>query len=155
MGYDVIGWSRHPSAVPDVATASGEAALDGVLGSADIVVNLLPLTSATRGFFDAARLLRLRRGASLVNLGRGGHVVDADLLDALDSGHLRHAVLDVFAAEPLPPEHRYWSHPRVTVLPHIAAQTDPRSAAQVVAANVRALREGRPIAHLVDRERGY
>ena len=155
LGYDVIGWSRQPSAAADIATASGEAALDGVLGGADIVVNLLPLTPATRGFFDAARLLRLRSGASLVNLGRGGHVVDADLLAALDSGRLRHAVLDVFAAEPLPSDHRYWSHPRVTVLPHIAAQTDPRSAAQVVAANVRALREGRPIAHRVDRTRGY
>ena len=154
-GYDVVGWSRRASDVPDISTASGEAALDSVLGSADIVVNLLPLTPATRSFFDAARLLRMRSGAGLVNLGRGGHIVDADLLAALDSGHLRHAVLDVFATEPLPRDHRYWSHPRVTVLPHIAAQTDPRSAAHVVAANVRALREDRPIAHLVDRARGY
>ncbi|MEO6407370.1 MAG: glyoxylate/hydroxypyruvate reductase A [Burkholderiaceae bacterium] len=154
-GFAVTGWSRRAHPADDFTTASGAAALDGVLGRADIVVNLLPLTPATRGFFDAARLARLPRGASLVNLGRGGHVVDADLLAALDRDHLRHAVLDVFHTEPLPPEHRYWTHPRVTVLPHVAAQTDPRSAAQIVAANVRALREGRPIEHLVDRSSGY
>ena len=90
-----------------------------------------------------------------MNLARGAHVVDADLLAALDGGHLRHAVLDVFHAEPLPAGHPYWTHPRVTVLPHAAAATDPRSAAAVAAANLRAARDGRPIAHLVDRERSY
>jgi glyoxylate/hydroxypyruvate reductase A len=90
-----------------------------------------------------------------VNLARGAHVVEADLLAALDSGHLHRAVLDVFATEPLPVAHAFWSHPRVTVLPHVAAQTDPRSAAVVVAANVAALRRGLPISHRVDRARGY
>ena len=126
-----------------------------MLARAHIVVNLLPLTPATRGLFDARLFARCRRGASLVNLARGAHVVDADLLGALDSGHLHHAVLDVFQTEPLPADHPFWSHPRVTVLPHAAAQTDPRSAAAVAAANVRALRAGRPIAHEVDRARGY
>ncbi|MEO7152669.1 MAG: glyoxylate/hydroxypyruvate reductase A [Burkholderiaceae bacterium] len=154
LGYAVTGWSRHARPADDHATASGEAALDDLLAKADIVVNLLPLTPATRDFFDAARLSRLQPGASLINLGRGGHVVDADLLAALDRGHLRHAVLDVYRTEPLPLGHRYWTHPRVTVLPHVAAQTDPRSAAQVVATNVRALREGRPIAHRIDLARG-
>ena len=155
LGYAVTGWSRSAHVDAGFASTHGEAALDALLSQADIAINLLPLTPATRDFFDAARLARMPRGASLVNLGRGGHVVDADLLAALDRGHLRHAVLDVFRTEPLPPEHRYWTHPRVTVLPHIAAQTDPRSAAQIVAANIRALREGRPIAHLVDRAAGY
>jgi glyoxylate/hydroxypyruvate reductase A len=82
-------------------------------------------------------------------------VVEADLLAALDSGHLRHAVLDVFATEPLPAGHAFWSHPLVTVLPHVAAWTDPRSASRVAVANLRALRDGQPIAYLVDRERGY
>lgn len=154
-GYRVTGWSQREAALPGVSTCAGAAALPGVLGSADVVINLLPLTPDTRGFFDAARLAQLRAGASIVNLARGAHVVDAALLHALEGGHLRHAVLDVFEHEPLPAGHPYWSHPRVTVLPHIAAQTDPRSAAAVAAANVRALREGRAPLHLVDRRRGY
>jgi glyoxylate/hydroxypyruvate reductase A len=90
-----------------------------------------------------------------VNLARGAHVVEADLLAALDSGRLRHAVLDVFAVEPLPAGHAFWSHPSVTVLPHVAAPTDPRSAALIAARNVLALRDRRPLANLVDRARGY
>ena len=154
-GYPVTGWSRRPGGEPGFATASGDAALAGVLGASDIVINLLPLTPATRALFNAANLARLPRGASLVNLARGAHVVDADLLEALDGGHLSHAVLDVFHTEPLAVEHPFWTHPRITVLPHIAAQTDPRSAVQVVARNVAALRAGRAIAHRVDRATGY
>jgi glyoxylate/hydroxypyruvate reductase len=125
------------------------------LPQADVVLNLLPLTPATRGLVDARFLAALPPGASLVNLARGGHVVEADLLAALDTGRLRHAVLDVFATEPLPAGHPFWTHPRVTVLPHVAAATDPRSAAAVVAANLRALAAGAPLAHRVGRERGY
>ena len=125
------------------------------LAGAQIGVNLLPLTPATTGLFNAATLGRMASGASLVNLARGAHVVEADLLSALASGHIAHAVLDVFHAEPLPPTHAFWSHPRVTVLPHVAAPTDPRSASRVVAGNVLALREGRELMHLVDRTQGY
>lgn len=125
------------------------------LAQAAVVVNLLPLTPATRGLIDASMLAAMRPGASLVNLARGAHVVDAALLAALDAGHLRHAVLDVFHAEPLPREHRFWSHPKVSVLPHVAAATDARSAAAIAAANVKRLRAGAPLAHLVDRSRGY
>jgi len=142
-GFPVTGWH----------TRSGP--LDAVLAEADIVINLLPLTPATRGLFDARRLAAMRAGASLVNLARGAHVVDADLLAALDSGHLQRAVLDVFQTEPLPAGHAFWSHPRITVLPHVAAPTDPRSAAAIVAANVQRLRAGQPIEHVVDRSRGY
>src|SRR5262249_54771259 len=110
---------------------------------------------ATRGFFAAPTFARMRRGAALVNLARGGHVVDADLLAALDAGQLGHAVLDVFAQEPLPSDHAYWRHPRATVLPHVAALTAARSAASIAAANLRSLQEGRPLANLVDRARGY
>jgi len=120
-----------------------------------IVINLLPLTAATRGLLDAHFFAALPAGASVVNLARGAHLVDVDLLAALDSGHLAHAVLDVFHTEPLPAGHAYWSHPKVSVLPHVAAQTDPASASQVVAANVVALFDGRPLAHLVDRQRAY
>ncbi len=155
QGYRVLGWSARPQALDGVETHAGDETLDGVLAQADVVVNLLPLTPATRGLFDAARLARMKPGAGLVNLARGAHVVEADLLAALDAGQLRQAVLDVFATEPLPAGHPFWSHPRVAVLPHAAAQTDPRSAARVVADNLRALRDGRPLAHRVDRARGY
>jgi glyoxylate/hydroxypyruvate reductase A len=155
LGYAVTGWSAHPHAADGVTTLAGAATLPGALAAADIVVNLLPLTDATRGLFDATRLAQMRPGASLVNLARGGHVVEADLLAALDSGHLHHAVLDVFQAEPLPPAHAFWSHPCVTLWPHAAAQTDLRSAVAVVAANVEAVRRGQAPAHLVDRSRGY
>lgn len=142
LGYRLAPWHRGVDLAPLQAMA-------------DIVVNLLPLTPATRGLLDARFFAALRPGAALVNLARGGHVVEADLLAALDRDHLRHAVLDVFATEPLPAGHAFWSHPKVTVLPHVAAWTDPRSASRVAVANLRALRDGQPIAHLVDRERGY
>lgn len=154
-GYSVAGWSAGPHTLPGVSTHSGEQALAQVLAGAQIVVNLLPLTPATQGLFNATTFASMAHGASLVNLARGGHVVESDLLAALDSGRLQHAVLDVFSVEPLPSGHPFWSHPRVTVLPHVAALTDLRSAAAVAARNVRALREGRPIEHLVDRVRGY
>ncbi len=142
LGYRLATWHR-----------GAELAL--LQAAADIVVNLLPLTPATRGLLDARFFAALKPGAALVNLARGGHVVEADLLAALDGGRLRHAVLDVFATEPLPVGHAFWAHPKVTVLPHVAAWTDPRSASRVAAANLRALRDGLPVAHLVDRERGY
>jgi glyoxylate/hydroxypyruvate reductase A len=159
QGYRVSGWSLRPR--PDtldldgLVCHAGASALSELQVKSDIVINLLPLTAATHGLLDAGFFAALPRGAGLVNLARGAHVVDADLLAALDRGHLAHAVLDVFHTEPLPSDHRYWSHPNVTLLPHVAAQTDPSSASQVVAANVRSLLEGRPLAHLVQRERGY
>lgn len=154
LGYQVSGWSTRATQIEGVHTGSGDE-LAPLLASADTVINLLPLTSLTRGLFDAARLSTMKRGATLVNLARGAHVVEDDLLAALDSRQIGHAVLDVFNLEPLPVEHAFWRHPHVTVLPHTAAQTDPRSAAQVVAANLRALREGKALAHLVERRKGY
>ncbi len=154
-GYPVRGWSARQAAIDGVIALAGEAALPHVLASARIVVNLLPLTHATRGFFNHGRFAQMPRGANLVNLARGAHVVEADLLAALASGRIAHAVLDVFGTEPLPAGHPFWAHPQVTVLPHVAALTDARSAAQVVARNVQALRQGLPLDHLVDRARGY
>jgi glyoxylate/hydroxypyruvate reductase A len=155
QGYRVTGWSRSAAQAEGLSTTHGGTALEPLLRAADVVVNLLPLTEATRGLFDARRLAWLKKTAGLVNLARGAHVVDADLLAALDAGALRHAVLDVFSTEPLPADHRYWSHPRVTVLPHAAALTDARSAAAVAAANVLRFRRGEVPQHLVDRTRGY
>ncbi len=157
QGYRVRGWSLRPrTPAPDaIECANGADALAALLRRSDIVINLLPLTAATTGLLDARFFAAMPSGAGVVNLARGAHVIDADLLAALDSGQLQHAVLDVFHNEPLPTDHPFWAHPRVSVLPHVAAQTDPGSAAQVVAANVRALFEGLPIAHRVQRERGY
>ena len=155
LGYRVGGWSARPQQVDGIAASAGWAALPAALGGADVVVNLLPLTDDTRGLFDRTRLAQMRAGASLVNLARGAHVVEKDLLVALNEGRLAHAVLDVFDNEPLPATHVFWFHPHITVWPHAAAQTDLRSAAAVVAANVEAVRRGEPAAHCVDRLRGY
>jgi glyoxylate/hydroxypyruvate reductase A len=159
QGYPVTAWRRDagqvPASLPGVQVATGEAALLAALAQTQVVINLLPLTSETRGILCAQLLSRLPTGAGLVNLARGAHMVEADVMAALDSGRLGHAVLDVFATEPLPTDHPFWRHPRVTVLPHAAAMTDARSAAQVVARNVDALATGRPLAHLVARYRGY
>ena len=155
-GYRVLGWSRGvANAMEGVQVHAGTGALPQVLAQSQVVINLLPLTPETRGLFNAEMFARMPRGASLVNLARGAHVVEADLLAALASGHLQHAVLDVFTTEPLPLGAAFWSHPAVTVLPHIAAPTDPRTAAVVAARNIKALREGRPLQHLADRARGY
>jgi glyoxylate/hydroxypyruvate reductase len=143
QGYPVEHWRRDGTP------------LASRLAQAQVVVNLLPLTPNTRGLLDHRFFSLLPKGSSVVNLARGAHVVDADLLAALDTGQLRRAVLDVFNTEPLPVHHRYWKHPQVTVLPHAAAMTDERSAAKVVAANLLALWAGRPLQHLVDRGRGY
>lgn len=144
-GYAATGWRR----------SDGEAALPPLLAATDVLINLLPLTPQTAGLLAAPLFDRLPHGAAIVNLARGGHLVEADLLAALDSGRIGHAVLDVFGTEPLPPSHAFWAHPRITVLPHVAAQTDARSAAAIAAGNLAALREGRPLQHLVDRQRGY
>ena len=143
VGYPVTGWRRDGQP------------LAPLLAQAQVVINLLPLTPATRGLMNAGFFAALPRGAGVVNLARGAHVVDADLLAALGSGQVGHAVLDVFHSEPLPEAHPYWQHPQVTVLPHAAAATDARSAAVVAAANVRAVLAGRPLANLVERQRGY
>ncbi len=157
LGYAVSGWSTttRPAQQDGVKGLQGEVALAEGLAAADTVINLLPLTESTRGFFNAARFAQMKRGASLVNLARGAHVIEADLLAALETRQLGHAVLDVFTVEPLPAEHAFWRHAHITVLPHTAAQTDPRSACAVVAANLQALRSGQALAHRVERQRGY
>ena len=156
LGFPVTGWSRSPGvADPGVTRIAGDAALWQALPRSRVLINLLPLTPQTTGMLDTRLFAALPRGAGVVNLARGRHVVDADLLAALASGQVGHAVLDVFHAEPLPSDHPYWTHEHVTLLPHVAAQTDERSAAAVVATNLRALRDGRPLQHRVDRDRGY
>ena len=125
------------------------------LEGAGILISLLPDTPGTRDLLDAGTLALLPSGATIINPGRGTLIVEADLLAALDRGQVGLAVLDVFQTEPLPPAHAFWSHPRVIVTPHIAAETRPSTAAPVVAENLRRAMDGRALLHLVDRARGY
>lgn len=156
LGFPVTGWSRTPLVEPRLArTLSGEDGLTEALRDAEIVVLLLPLTPGTENLMDAMRLALPPRGFVLLNAGRGALLDDAALLDALDAGQVGHATLDVFRQEPLPPDHPFWAHPRVTVTPHVAAATRPGSAARVIAENIRRGEAGEPLLHLVDRSAGY
>lgn len=155
LGFDVAGWSRRPKEDLGFPAASGEAGLAEVLDRSEILVLLLPATPATEGLLDAARLARLPVGAVVVNPGRGSLIDDDALLAALDAGLLGHATLDVFRQEPLPPEHPFWAHPKVTVTPHVASATRPETAAEVVAENLRRSEAGEALLHLVDRAQGY
>jgi glyoxylate/hydroxypyruvate reductase A len=155
LGFDCAGWSRSQHAVDGVQCFAGADTLDAFLARSDILVCLLPLTDATRGFLDARLFARLPRGAALVHAGRGPHLVAGDLLAALDSGHLAEAVLDVTDPEPLPPTDPLWSHERVRITPHIASMTVAATAARVVLDNLRRFARGEPLIGLVDRSRGY
>lgn len=155
LNFRVAGWSRRPAGLSGIACHSGTDGLAAVLGAADIVVTLLPDTPATANLLDADRLTAMKRGAVLINPGRGTLIDDAALLKALDSGHLAHATLDVFRTEPLPAEHPFWHHPKVTVTPHIAAASRPDTTGPVIAANVGRAMRGAPLLHEVDRAAGY
>jgi glyoxylate/hydroxypyruvate reductase A len=155
LGFPTMGWSRTAKTVPGVETLHGRDSLPGFLGRASILVNVLPLTRETRGLLDRKAFAALPRGAFVINMGRGGHVVDEDLLAALDSGHLAGAALDVFNTEPLPPAHPYWTHPKVHITPHMAGYTNPRTASPAVIENIRRLRAGQPLIHTVDPKTGY
>ena len=155
LGFPVTGWSRRPSALAGARCLHGPEGLDQALAGAEGVVLLLPKTPQTENTLDARRLRLLAPGAFVVNPGRGALIDDAALLEALDRGQLGAATLDVFRQEPLPPDHPFWAHPKVTVTPHIAAFTRPATAARVIAENVRRGEAGQPFLHLVDRTAGY
>lgn len=155
LGFPVRGWSRSGVAMPGVAAHAGRDGLAAALDGAAFLVNLLPLTPETRGILDRDVFARLAPGAGVINFGRGAHLVEADLWQALDAGRVAHAVLDVFTQEPLPADHPAWARPDVTVLPHVAAPTDQAAAAAVVAASVAAFRSTGQVPAGVDRTRGY
>jgi glyoxylate/hydroxypyruvate reductase A len=154
-GFAVRGWSRTPRDLAGVATYAGPAGLRPFLAGSDILVCLLPLTAETEGILAAPLFAGLPAGARLINVARGRHLVEADLLAALDRGHLAHATLDVFREEPLPAGHPFWRHPRIRVTPHVASYSDPASGADLVVENLRRLDAGLPLLHQVDRQRGY
>jgi glyoxylate/hydroxypyruvate reductase A len=155
LGFDVMGWSRRPKTVDGITCYHGADGLVQVLSRAQIVVTLLPATAETENLLNAETLALLPRGAAIINPGRGRLIDDDALLAALGSGQVGDATLDVFRVEPLPQAHPYWSHPRVTVTPHIAAETRPETSALLVAENIRRLLDGRPLLHQVDRQAGY
>lgn len=155
FGFSCAGWSRSPQRIEGVACHAGAEELPAFLARTDILVCLLPLTDDTRGILSRPLFDRLPPGATVINVGRGGHLVQDDLLQALDDGRVGHAILDVCDPEPLPAGHPFWTHPGVTLTPHIASMTQPETAVEVVFDNLRRHREGLPLIGLVDRTRGY
>jgi len=155
LGFPVHGWSRSPKQIDGVTTHHGDAGLMQMLGQVRYLVCVLPLTDATRGIINAKTLSAMPPQSYVVNIGRGGHVVDDDLLSALASGQISGAFLDVFNTEPLPPEHPYWSHPNVWTTPHIAGELVPRSCARSVVRNIRRHLAGEPLENLLDLDAGY
>ena len=153
--FPVRGWSRSPKAIAGVQCFQGPAQLQDFLAASRIVVCLLPLTPETDSILSASNLAVMRPGGYLINVARGAHVVDADLLAALDSGHLAGATLDVFRTEPLPADHPFWAHPRITVTPHTSARTLRSESVAQIARKIAALQSGQGVAGLVDAGRGY
>ena len=155
FGFSVRCWSRSAKQIDGVQSFAGEAQRAAFLDGVKLLINLLPNTPETVGILNRELFAQLSAGAYLINIARGAHLVEADLLAALEQGQLAAATLDVFAREPLPQDHPFWRHPRVTITPHIAAITLPQQAMDQIAANIRALEAGHAPAGVVDRQRGY
>ena len=154
-GFNLRGWNRSLREMDGVESFAGPDQLQPFLAGCDVLICLLPLTPATRGILNRELFSLLPAGAALINVGRGPHLVEADLLEALDSGRLSRAILDVTEPEPLPAEHPFWGHPRVFLTPHVASMTQPESAAPILLENVRRHQRGEPLADVIDRSRGY
>lgn len=155
FGFRLAGWSRTPKSITGVTCFHGSGGLDEFLAGTDILVCLLPLTPETTGILNADAFATLPAGAVVINVGRGGQLVEKDLLAALDSGQITGATLDVFQQEPLPEDHPFWEHPRVFMTPHVASMTIPQSAVRAVVANIQRLESGEALQHVVDLRRGY
>ncbi len=155
LEFDVAGWSRTQKTLPGVESFHGEAGLGRFLARTEILVCLLPLTPETEDILNAGLFAGLPHGASVINVARGSHLIEEDLLAALESGQIAEATLDVFRTEPLPPDHPFWTHPRVTVTPHNASITDPDSGARRIAEIIGQFRRGEPLPNVVDPAAGY
>lgn len=155
LRFDVAGWSRTPRAVDGVTCFHGPDGLREILARSEIIVTILPSTAATRHLLNAETLALTPKGACVINPGRGPLIDDDALLAALDSGQIGHATLDVFDREPLPEDHPYWAHPKVTVTPHIAAVTRADMAARVIVEQIGRMIRGEPMQNIVDRGLGY
>ena len=155
FGFPLRGWSRGAKEIPGVRCFSGAEGLDDFLRGTRVLVCMLPLTPETSNLLDRAHLSLLPEGAYLINVARGAHVAEPDLLTLIRSGRIAGATLDVFRNEPLPPPHPFWDEPRITITPHISALTLPFESAAQIADKINALERGEPVADLVDRTRGY
>ena len=153
--FPVNGYSRSPKDLPGIRCFSGAQALPGFLAASRVLVNLMPLTPETENILNRDTLSQLQPGAYVVNVARGQHLVDADLIDLIDQGHLAGATLDVFRTEPLPGEHPFWHHPKVTVTPHTSARTLREESIAQIVGKIQALQRGEAIAGVVDPQRGY
>jgi glyoxylate/hydroxypyruvate reductase A len=155
LGFRVMGWSRTAKPLDGIECFAGEGGFGKFLARAEIVINLLPLTAETTGILSRRLFDRLPQGAALIHLGRGGHLVEADLLEALDAGRISWAMLDVFPTEPLPVNHSFWTHPNVMVTPHVAAQPLADIGIDHVLANLDRFDRGEPVPGQVNPAVGY
>ncbi|RKJ93990.1 2-hydroxyacid dehydrogenase [Alicycliphilus denitrificans] len=153
--FPVMGWSRGPKRVEGVRCFSGAEGFDGFLAASRVLVNLLPLTPGTRDVMNRSTLSRLMPGAYVINVARGAHLVDEDLLALIDEGHVAGATLDVFRTEPLPAGHPFWNNPRITLTPHTSARTLRDESIAQIAGKIAAMQRGEPVAGIVDAARGY
>ena len=154
IGFNVVGWARSQHAINNI-TCYSEHQLGEFLAQSEVLVCLLPLTDATENILNRSLFNQLPANASIINVGRGEQLVEEDLIVALDSNQLSHATLDVFRIEPLPAEHPFWTHPKITVTPHIGSLIDPESGGKEIARNLKDFIDGKPVADLTDRHRGY
>ena len=155
LGFETVGWSRSPKDIAGVKTYTAEAEFGAFLDGTEILVCLLPLTRQTRGILNADTFNRLKRGASIINAARGQHLVDNDLLCALDSGQIAHATLDVFHIEPLPTQHPFWAHAKITVTPHISSMIDVPTGSKIIATKIRLFEKNGTVADIADAAREY
>lgn len=155
LGFDVAGWSRTPKDIPGITCFDGRGGLDALLGRSRILVCLLPLTPETEGVLNADLFSKLPKGAYLINAARGRHLIEEDLILALESGRLSYATLDVFREEPMPADHPFWDHPQITVTPHNAATTDPRSVVVQILDDIGSFQRGDALSNQVDTDLGY
>ena len=155
LGFPVRGWSRNPKSIDGVACFAGDTGLAAFLAGTDMLVCLLPLTPATRGILNSDNLAALPRGATIVNIARGAHLVEADLIALLDSGHLAGATLDVFSPEPLVADSPLWHHSKINVTPHVSAMTLADESMQQIAQKIRRIERGQAVVGIIDRARGY
>jgi len=154
-GFRLRGWNRSLREMEGVESFAGADQLNRFLSECDVLICLVPLTPTTTGILNRAVFSRLPRGAALINVGRGAHLVESDLLAALESGHLSRAILDVTEREPLPADHPFWPHPKIFLTPHVASMTQPETAAPILLENLRRHRRGEPLKDVIDRSRGY